>query len=271
MIQEVRKYVFLIIVMMSVTTLFAKGNAVNVLSDYDFFTAPIENGDSTIDAFFTVTNATKKEVMIGYDNFYYEADVASPSVPNIDDNIVEGTFVTAISKKTMGMITIPSTVTGTDGITYKVTGIANHAFAECNLLTSVIIPSTITDIDTYAFNKCTGLSSLTVDINTPLPIGASTFEGCYDATLYVPQGKTEAYALADYWKLFNTISEIGTMTPTGDVNLDGDVNIQDVVAMISYILGTPPDPFAEWQGDLDGNGDINITDVTALINLILER
>lgn len=271
MIQKVSKYAFFVIAMMSAATLFAKGNAVNVLSDYDFFTVKIANGSSTVDAIFTVTDASKKEVMIGYDNFYYEADVVSPAVPNIDDYVVEGTFVTAISKTTEGMITIPSTVMGTDGLTYKVTSIANHAFAECNLLTSVIIPSSITDIDTYAFNQCTGLTSLTVDINTPLPVSASTFEGCYDATLYVPQGKTSLYASANYWKLFKTISEIGTMVPTGDVNLDGEVNIQDVVAIISYILGTPTEPFADWQADLDGNGDINITDVTALIGIILGR
>lgn len=267
MIQEVRKYVFLIIVMMSATTLFAKGNVVNVLSDYDFFTAPIENGNSTIEAIFTVTNASKKEVMIGYDNFYYEADVASPAVPNIDDNIVEGTFVTAISKKTVGMITIPSTVVGTDGVTYKVTGVANHAFAECDLLTSVIIPSSITDIDTYAFNLCSGLESVKVDIASPLSIGESTFDGCYDAYLYVPVGKKTAFSNAQYWKKFKYVADY----ILGDVNIDGDVNIQDVVAMISYILGTPPTPFAKLLGDFDSNDDINITDVTALINLILER
>lgn len=267
MIQEVRKYVFLIIVMMSATTLFAKGNVVNVLSDYDFFTAPIENGNSTIEAIFTVTNASKKEVMIGYDNFYYEADVASPAVPNIDDNIVEGTFVTAISKKTVGMITIPSTVVGTDGVTYKVTGVANHAFAECDLLTSVSIPSSITDIDTYAFNLCSGLESVKVDIASPLSIGESTFDGCYDAYLYVPVGKKTAFSNAQYWKKFKYVADY----ILGDVNIDGDVNIQDVVAMISYILGTPPTPFAKLLGDFDSNDDINITDVTALINLILER
>ncbi|MBQ6210556.1 MAG: leucine-rich repeat protein [Prevotella sp.] len=267
MIQKVREYMFLIIAMMSATTLFANGNATNVLSDYDFFTAKIENGSSTIDAIFTVTNASNKEVMIGYDNFYYEADVVSPAVPNINDYVVEGTFVTAISKTTAGMITIPSTVKGTDGVTYKVTGIANHAFAECNLLTFVSIPSSITDIDTYAFNLCSGLESVKVDIASPLSIGESTFDGCYNAYLYVPKGKITAYSNAQYWEKFKHIAEY----IPGDVNIDGVVNIQDVVAMISYILGTTPDPFAKLLGDLDNNDDINITDVTALINLILEK
>ena len=271
MIQKGRKFAFLILAMMNATMLFANGEAVSVLSDNDFFKAVIANGSSTVDAFFTVTSATKKEVMIGYDNFYYDADVASPFIPNIGDNIVEGTFVTAIPKTTVGAITIPSTVIGTDGVTYKVTGIANHAFAECNSLTSVSIPSSITDIDTYAFNLCTGLTSLTVDINTPLPIGSSTFEGCYDATLYVPQGKVSAYQSAAYWKNFNTISEIGKTNPTGDVNLDGEVNIEDVITMISYILGKTPQTFAEEQADLDGDGEITISDVTALITIILKK
>lgn len=267
MIQKVSKYAFFVIAMMSAATLFAKRDAVNVLSDYDFFTVKIANGNSTVDAIFTVTDASKKEVMIGYDNFYYEADIASPAVPNFEDYVVEGTFVTAISKTTVGMITIPSTVKGTDGLTYKVTSIANHAFAECNLLTCVIIPSSITDIDTYAFNLCSGLESVKVDIASPLSIGESTFDGCYDAYLYVPKGKKTVYSNAQYWKKFKYKADY----ILGDVNIDGVVNIQDVVAMISYILGTPPTPFAKLLGDFDSNSDINITDVTSLISLILEE
>ena len=51
----------------------------------------------------------------------------------------------------------------------------------------------------------------------------------------------------------------------GDVNLDGEVNIADINAVIDLILsGTYTLP-----GDVNGDGEVNIADVKALIDLIL--
>ena len=52
---------------------------------------------------------------------------------------------------------------------------------------------------------------------------------------------------------------------TGDVNLDGEVNIADVNTVIDLILTTGALPTA----DVNGDGEINIADVNALIALIL--
>ena len=63
-----------------------------------------------------------------------------------------------------------------------------------------------------------------------------------------------------------------TETPTlipGDVNRDGEVNIADVNAVISVIMGTFTDPSIIWECDVDGNEEINIGDVNAIINIIL--
>ncbi len=55
----------------------------------------------------------------------------------------------------------------------------------------------------------------------------------------------------------------------GDVNDDGKVNIDDVITLIDYLLGTVVDPFNENSADLDENGMISIIDVTVLIDLLL--
>lgn len=55
----------------------------------------------------------------------------------------------------------------------------------------------------------------------------------------------------------------------GDINDDGIVNIEDVVATINYILSHDSQTLALENADLDGNGAITISDVTALINLLL--
>ncbi|MBR5102221.1 MAG: dockerin type I repeat-containing protein, partial [Muribaculaceae bacterium] len=58
----------------------------------------------------------------------------------------------------------------------------------------------------------------------------------------------------------------------GDVNGDGDINVQDVTALISYILGSTPPNFVIENANVNDSSDgvIDIQDVTALINLILE-
>lgn len=57
----------------------------------------------------------------------------------------------------------------------------------------------------------------------------------------------------------------------GDVNHDGDVDVNDVTALISYILGNVPEEFYLTEANVDGDADatIDVGDVTALISNIL--
>jgi len=53
---------------------------------------------------------------------------------------------------------------------------------------------------------------------------------------------------------------------SGDINSDGDVNVIDVVQLVSIIL----DETSNVEGsDLNSDGLINVIDVVALINIIL--
>ena len=62
----------------------------------------------------------------------------------------------------------------------------------------------------------------------------------------------------------------GSFLP-GDVDMSGEVNITDVVALVNYILSNDNSSSALSTGDMDGNGSIDITDVVALVNLILSN
>ena len=55
----------------------------------------------------------------------------------------------------------------------------------------------------------------------------------------------------------------------GDVNLDGDVNVEDVTTLVNYILGSTVATFSEPAADLDENDTINVSDVVDLVNRIL--
>lgn len=58
----------------------------------------------------------------------------------------------------------------------------------------------------------------------------------------------------------------------GDVNMDGSVDISDVVLLVNYILGSTTDaeaPGVLKYGDMDGSGAADISDVVAIVNKVL--
>ena len=55
----------------------------------------------------------------------------------------------------------------------------------------------------------------------------------------------------------------------GDVNNDGQVNINDVTALINYLLSGDASAINLQAADCDQNGKVGIGDVTALINYLL--
>lgn len=55
----------------------------------------------------------------------------------------------------------------------------------------------------------------------------------------------------------------------GDANCSGGVDINDVVAAVSMILGTPPNPFSIAAADVNGNGKVEVGDVVAIVNIVL--
>ena len=101
-----------------------------------------------------------------------------------------------------------ASITSFDEFAYftGVTSIGNYAFTSSSL-TSVTIPNNVTSIGFQAFYNCSALTSVTVDINTPLTITNNTFSNRANATLYVPKGYKSAYKAANYWKEFKEIEE----------------------------------------------------------------
>ena len=73
----------------------------------------------------------------------------------------------------------------------------------------------------------------------------------------------------DYANMKLKIEKVASTVKLGDVNGDGDVNVNDVTVLINYILGKNPTPFIEANANVNGDEGINVNDVTALINMIL--
>ena len=80
--------------------------------------------------------------------------------------------ISDVPETTTGAITIPSSLGG-----YPVTSIGEYAFEDCSGLTSVTIPNSVTSIGKYAFSSCSGLTSITIP-DSVTSIGDLAFSCC---------------------------------------------------------------------------------------------
>ncbi|MBC8214463.1 MAG: CapA family protein [Candidatus Marinimicrobia bacterium] len=69
----------------------------------------------------------------------------------------------------------------------------------------------------------------------------------------------------------NYINILGD-APTGDIDANGEIDIYDLVSVINYILSiSEPNPYELWTSDLNEDGQINIVDVMMLVSSISEN
>lgn len=103
-----------------------------------------------------------------------------------DVNTKEVSYTKTTSKSSK--ITIPATVK-IDGVTYKVTKIANNAFKNNKYVTKIVLGSNITEIGDNAFKGCLKLKSITITSKVKV-IGSNAFSGDKKLTvLTIKSGK----------------------------------------------------------------------------------
>ena len=113
-------------------------------------------------------------------------------------------------------VVIPSTVEY-NGTAYTVTAITNDAFRDCKGIISIVIPSTVKSIGTYAFSGCISLESATVP-NNVANIGEYAFNGCHLLNSFTIPAKTttiERGVFKDCQKL-TTVNIHNKVTSIGD-------------------------------------------------------
>ena len=122
------------------------------------------------------------------------ASTGSYKVTKADATAGEVAYYGPKNKK-VTKITIPQTVT-IDGITYKVTSIADKACQNCKKLKTVTIGSNVAKIGKSAFSGCKAIRTVTIK-TTKLKaksIGAKAFKGITKkATFKVPKKQKKAY------------------------------------------------------------------------------
>ena len=154
---------------------------------------------------------------------------ASYEVTGSDEKNPTATY-TGTTSSTAKTITIPSTVT-VEGITYKVTSIADNAFKGNKTITKVTIPKNVTTIGANAFNGCTKLSTVTIG-SSVTSIGANAFKGCKVLTkVTIPSKVTTIGSNA-----FNGCTKLKTVTVGNNVTTIGTNAFKSCKALTKITL-----------------------------------
>ena len=79
-------------------------------------------------------------------------------------------------------------------------------------------------------------------------------------------------ALDQFYYSFTVVHEQDCLDTAGDANLDGEINVLDVVTLVNYITGNLNlDDNAIDAADVNNDENIDVLDVVTLVNLILRR
>lgn len=135
---------------------------------------------------------------------------------------------------------------GKELISYRVpsniTKIGKGAFNYCNILETIIIPFTDIVIDTYAFNQCDSLTDV-------------YYEGSRAEwnALEILENNT-ALKSAEVHYNFRTLS--------GDINLDGEFSVADIVILQKWLLAQSDINLADWKAaDLCEDNKLDVFDL----------
>lgn len=101
-----------------------------------------------------------------------------------------------------------------------------------------------------------------INVNT-----TSVSAGTYNANLIVNSSDNFAPQIIIPVSLEVTSADI----LPGDANCDNELNIQDAVTIVNYIMGDDPQPFCFENADIITDGVIDLFDLIADIQIILEQ
>ena len=220
------------------------------------------------------TSVTK----IGFQAFYGCSGLKNITIPSSVITIGGEAFRQCNGLKS---VTIPSTLSslgeaaffncnGLTTVTIYADTVTRLAFYGCSNLKSVTLGKSVKSIEHFAFYDCENVKTVTCLALNPPELSVS-FAFDYDLqqfkvpTLRVPIDAVDAYKADSWWRMFPNI--VGIDPSLGDVNLDGEVNIADVNAIVDNILANSDD----YMSDVNRDGEVNIADINTLIDKILNH
>ena len=182
---------------------------------------------------------------------YSGAASGSPWKARALNGYIEDGIVYEDSSKTK-LLACPSSREGTVVIPDSVTSIGDFAFDGCTGLTSITIPDSVTSIGDGAFSYCTGLTSITIpDSVTSIDDGA--FAGCTGLTSITIPGSVTSI---DDYTFLSCRSLTGVILPDSVTNI-GEYAFSDCTGLTSITIPDSVTSIGEWTF-------YNCTDLTSI-------
>ncbi len=169
-----------------------KSTQTNMKKNYSFYYRALRWGVAAL--LLLVTSVAANAYDFEVDGIYYRIKGSNVYVTykymnGLDYDSRYDSFPDLCSSDYTGSVVIPDSVTY-DEITYAVTAIDSYAFEYCSGLTSVTIPEGVTEIGHYAFYYCTGLTEVIIP-NSVTSIGGCAFRNCSSLTdITIPDSLT---------------------------------------------------------------------------------
>ena len=181
-------------------------------------------GEVIIDDFTTGNLNSAIKTVIGY------SGASAVTQIMVSGSINSGDFTVAHSYSNCTLIDFSRAA----GLDY----VPSSAYSGNATLCSILLPTSITSIQSSAFKNCTSLTSLTSYTLTPPTVASDAFEGVNESlVVYVPADAVDAYMNADVWKNFTILpiqSSVHSVTigmPEGtDMSIYKNMNLQLVNA-----------------------------------------
>ena len=143
------------------------------------------------------------------------ANTTTTITPDEGYNLSEVTVVTNVASKFPSLVDKSITEVSAEDL-YGLTSIGLYAFYDCQNLTSITVPASVTSIGDHAFQCGSATNKVTITMlgSTPPTIAATTMQYDNIASIVVPYGAGATYQAATNWSNFSALITEAAAPPT---------------------------------------------------------
>ncbi len=162
---------------------------------------------------------------------YNEGDVTIPA--EVTDNAEESTGTYAVSKVGTTWTICENGKIENLVLSEGITSVGQSAFWGIASMKTLTLPSTLTQIESYAFGDATGLTQISCAAPTPPALGEDVFRTSatdkewnhigQNCKLVVPVGSKELYQASDPWTYWSTFENVEESSTTGIASATANV------------------------------------------------